>query len=83
MRKCAIPRTWPVVPQREYFDSAHVRFPEDAPRISIRGVQPAQSHDLGKPGFDNHECQLRARDDIEQRPAPDAVGIAVGILTPA
>ena len=40
-------RTRPVVPHREHLDRAHLRFPEDAPRVPVRGVQPAQSHDLG------------------------------------
>ena len=72
-------RTQPVVPQREHLDRAHVRPAEDEPRIPVRSVQPAQSHDLGQPGFDDHERKLRSRDDTEQRAAADAARIEAGI----
>ena len=35
----------------------------------------------GNPDSTHHECELRARDDIERRAAPDADWIAVRVLT--
>ena len=52
-------RARPVVPQREHRRRAHVRPPEDAPRAPVRGVQPAESHDLGRARLDHHEPQFR------------------------